>query len=110
MQLLNPIAHNIDPETSHEAAEQHTASGRREYHGQIVLELVKRYPGLTAVELWEMANPQVKAVLKEAQECRRRLSDLNGIKVKQGPARKCSVKGTRQVVWYAVDTVVPLFS
>lgn len=110
MQLLNPIAHNADPDTSHEAAEQHTSRGERERHAIIVLNLVRQFPGCTGCELWHMAASVDKADLKEMQEVRRRLSDLNGIKVKQGPARRCSVKGTRQVVWYAVDTVVPLFS
>jgi hypothetical protein len=96
----NPAAHTADPATSHEAAEQHTVSGRRAKHAAIVLELVRGNPGLTAVELWYVSERRQE--LHEMQEVRRRLTDLlDAGKVRQGAARRCAWRGTSMVTWYA---------
>jgi len=100
MQLTAPAAHNIDPITSHEAAEAVTSSGVRGRNAELVLALLKANPGLTSIELWEAASSEMKAILKEPQEVRRRLHDLHVEKlVEQGPRRKCSIRKTSMVVW-----------
>jgi len=103
MQLAAPAAHNIDPITSHEAAESVTNSGVRGRNAELVLALLKANPGLTSIELWEAASSELKAILKEPQECRRRLHDLNveGL-TDQGPRRKCKIRGTSMVVRFPV--------
>lgn len=87
-----PISHTDDPSTSHESADTHTASGRREKHAAIVLDTVRRFPGFTAIELWDCCCSEEKQAMKEPQEVRRRLTDLlHSGKVVQGIAKVCSV-------------------
>ena len=97
---IRPIVHTGDPATSAEAAEKVTSSGRRGAHCRMVLDMVRRRPGCTAVELWEGANDLEQLALVEMQEVRRRLTDLlaDG-HVVQGAARACSVRGTSMVTW-----------
>jgi hypothetical protein len=104
-----PIAHNNDPATSHEAAELVTASGTREKHALIVLDLLRRNEGLTAIELWHAADDETQAELKEPQEVRRRLSDMLGSRVRQGPSRKCRVRNTTMVTWFSIGRQGNLF-
>ena len=97
----NPVCHTNDPPTSREAAVSHASSGRRAKHAKLVLALVMAHPGRTAVELYHHATADVKAELKEMQEVRRRLTDLQAAGlVRQGGQRKCSVKKTTQVIWF----------
>lgn len=101
--LTNPIAHAADPQSSHEAAEKHTASGKRARHAEIVLALVKKFPGQTALELWDDATVEQQDELKEYQEIRRRLTDLEKANlIRQGPTRRCSVRFTPMLTWEAV--------
>ncbi len=96
-----PIAHTGDPETSHEAADKHEQSGRRDAHCRVVLAMVRRHPGATACELWELSD--AKGELNEMQEVRRRLTDLlHRRAVRQGEARPCMVRGSKMVTWYAI--------
>lgn len=99
--LFDPQAyHTSDPDTSRQALVEHEDSGRRKANQMIVQMLVLRYPRSTACELWDAANDDTKAKLVELQEIRRRLTDLLQTgKVRQLDARKCSVKGSKQVVW-----------
>lgn len=100
---IDRMTHANDPATSREAAERMVRSGKRARHARLVLELVTRSPGRTAIELWEyVATDDERAVLKEAQEVRRRLVNLeqDGL-VRKGDARLCSVRRTKQVTWTA---------
>ncbi len=101
--FANPVVHADDPETSHAAAALMDRTGARQRHARMVLELVKQHPGMTAVELWEVAGESLQASLGEMQEVRRRLTDLkrNG-HVRDGEARVCRVRGTKQMTWKAV--------
>lgn len=99
----NPIAHANDPATSHAAADAVTRSGRRDRHCQLVLDLVRRHPGRTAVELWSMADLDAREELAELQEVRRRLTDLAATgRVVRGPSRNCGVRGSLMVTWWIV--------
>lgn len=96
----NPLAHANDPPTSHEAARNHVRSGNWKRNADLVLDLVRARPGLTGIELWQAAGPELQATLKEPQEVRRRLNDLlKAEKVSQTEARLCIVRGTKQVTW-----------
>ena len=95
-----PASHTADPPTSQEAEDRITASGRRAAHKRVVLELVRLYPGCTAIELWARAPAEVVSMLKEPQEVRRRLVDLRyaGL-VRQDGFKVCNIRGTRMVTW-----------
>ena len=102
--LLNPpprASKNIDPETSHMAEANITKSGKRETHAQMVLKILKKYPGSTSAELsrhYTEIHPY-----KSEGIFTRRLADLkNKGHAKQGvDPVKCSVRGTMCVTWYA---------
>lgn len=103
--LPNPPAHHTaDPETSREALDAHESTGRRERHKAIVLELVRRHPLRTAIELWEAAGPDERVALGDFYEVRRRLSDLLRTgKVHQRSSRPCLIKKTKMMTWEAVS-------
>jgi len=81
-----PLARNTDPETSHQAAEQISKSGKLGGLRFEARSLVVRYPGLTYTQLWQ----------KHAADCRRRgeapkfdhpvslMRRLNEVAVKRG--------------------------
>ena len=103
MAVFPPASHSHDPGTSHEAEHTINRTGTRGLHCLQVLELVRRYPRYTAIELWHAASAAVRASLKEPQEVRRRLTDLHHKWcVQQEPARRCRVRGTRMVTWSAL--------
>ncbi len=96
-----PIARATDPESSHEAAAQHTASGARQRHAEIVLALVRRMPGSTFVELFSGATDEEKVILGNEVEVMRRLNDLGkSFAIKRGPSRECTVKHTKMTTWW----------
>lgn len=95
-----PAHHTDDPDSSREALDVHESSGQRAHNQRLVYSLVKSLSGSTAVELWANAPEHVQGQLKEMQEIRRRLCDLErkGL-VQKGPIRPCRVRGTKQVTW-----------
>jgi hypothetical protein len=102
MTPLKAMSHTNDPQTSKDAAQHHYATGQRAKNATLVLRLLERHPGLTAVELWEAATVAEQLQLKEMQEIRRRLTELAADKLAApGDARICRVRGTRQATWNA---------
>ncbi len=101
-----PASRTSDPATSAEAEAHHTASGRREYHAQQFLDLVREFPGSTAVELARLSHLPADTQRHEAS---RRLPELRdrGL-VRDGVARICNEAGTRQMTWWPVENVVQL--
>lgn len=91
-----PRARRTDPQTSHQAAERIKSSGKLRAQQQTVLDAVKRFPGSTAVELASRAGLDRYMVS-------RRLPELAPIWVRRHAPRVCTVKGTAQITWYAVD-------
>lgn len=93
MNIQTPIAKNIDPDTSHLAADEITESGQRKRQLDIAVDLVGANPGMTRAEL-----------AKESGLCKfmiaRRLSDAKGLLVRQGAKRKCSVDNRMVVTWW----------
>lgn len=98
-----PASHRHDPATSREAASNHKLSGKQARHARIVLALVERFPRRTAIELFDVAGESDRDELKEPQEVRRRLCDLEraGL-VRKCAARTCGVRGTTMVTWEVV--------
>ena len=100
----NPIAHNVDPQSSHTAAQRVTKSGARKAQAEIVFELVTANPESTAVELLaaQAAGP---AALGEYQ-IRRRLTDLlKKGRIIQVIERPCRVRGSQMVTWSPAPTI-----
>ena len=85
---------NEDPQTSRRAFLNHRDTGKLVTNQAIVLDSVRRNPGLTAGELAIKCN-------LEHVECQRRLSDLNNKKLlyRRG-ARRCQSKGTNMTLWW----------
>lgn len=95
------IARRQDPETSHEAAEHITKSGSRARQQNAVLDLVKRFPGMTSAEL------AVKSELEDGGLDRattaRRLPELRKARlVKNGWDRVCTATGRKGMTWLVV--------
>lgn len=93
MNIQTPHSHTSDPVSSHLAGEKATASQQRKKHLDIVVSLVKENQGLTGAELAELCD-------LDKYEVRRRLSDANGVLVKQGKSRTCGVAKTMAVTWW----------
>lgn len=99
-----PRSHRDDPESSKAAAKQHAESGNCHRNADLVLAILRRIPGSTAVELWELCEQPERDALKEMQEVRRRLSDMADVKigrVKVTGQRKCRFRGTLQSTYEA---------
>lgn len=91
--IETPAARSTDPETSHKAAEEITASGRRHAQQQRVFLAVKLWPGRTSAEIAALMNEQ-------RQMPARRLSELvTGGYVERGPFRKCTYSGKAAITW-----------
>ena len=94
--LEHPIAANLDPVTSFQAAKEITASGKR--HGQLigVLALVKLYPRSTSLELSRHSGFDRYVIA-------RRLPELAsaGLVVRRD-ARLCMVGNRPAVTWEAI--------
>ena len=86
-----PRARNTDPETSHEAADAIKASGELGRQQMAVLAAVRRWPGLTSLELGARMKLDRWAVA-------RRLPELEGVHVRKGEAK--TVNGRRHVTWW----------
>ncbi len=96
-----PLASPADPVTSVDAGERHLKSGKLGANCKVALELVRLYPGKTAVELF---NAQGDMGSMNRHEMSRRLADLkNAGLVKHGPARACEfAPHSTMVTWEAV--------
>lgn len=93
-----PAARATDPETSHQAAEANTASGRRQSQRQQVLGAVNRWPGRTTAELAKLMQVWLDVP-------RRRMSELvTGGAVIEGHARKCEACGSNCLTYWPATT------
>ena len=88
-----PAARTTDPDTSHEAAARHSASGARGTNAERVLQsMVRGYPE-TFREIALRAGMDCVEVMRRLNDLRR--SGLVGIDGK----RKCRITGTRMQTW-----------
>ena len=86
-----PMARTTDPPTSHEAAANHEASGKKRRHIEWVTDLVWKYPGCTPGELALKASAENYDEL-DYIEIQRRVSECS--EIHRGDKRRCEVKGT----------------
>jgi len=93
-EIRTPASRLTDPITSF-IAESEMNRGKRFTHQETIYEFVKALPGRTSAELAFYSG-------LERHECSRRLSDLDGIKIKKGEPKKCFVKGSLMVTWEAI--------
>ena len=95
MNIQTPISRASDPESSLTAEANITKSGRRQNQIDQVVEYVTDHPGSTSGEIAQGLGGDWDNVAVS-----RRLSDAKGLLLKQGDARKCSVKGSTMVSWW----------
>jgi hypothetical protein len=95
LKIVTPASHRDDPETSYIAEANMNASGKRFNNQEVAFLHVKVFPGKTAAELGELSG-------LGQHELSRRLADLDGIKVRKGARKKCSVKGSTMVSWWPI--------
>jgi hypothetical protein len=91
-------ARHDDPESSQQAAAKMNRSGKARAHGAIVLGLVRRWPGSTAVELFHAQGGD--SALDRVEVGRRLDSLVKTGQVRQGPERECTVKKVRMLTWW----------
>ena len=88
---------NTDPDTSHQAEAELTATGKRQKQCDAVLEAVTAYPGATAVELSKWSGIDRYAVS-------RRTADLEYKQlIRKGLKRTCTINKRLMVTWYRSD-------
>lgn len=93
---MQALARTTNPCTSHLAANRIETTGTAGDHRSMLLDAVRRMPGLTAAEL-------ARQVGLDRHQAGKRLPELRtaGL-IDNGPARACSVSGSRQMVWIPV--------
>jgi CRP-like cAMP-binding protein len=90
----NPIARKHDPDTSKQAAEAITASGKRDAQAKAVHLAVRGYRGHTSAELAKLCGYDRHMVA-------RRLPELERLGlVQKGEARACSTTGKSATTWW----------
>lgn len=91
--IITPAARNTDPITSHMAALEITARGKRGRQQQLVLRIVIKNPGKTSRELADICA-------LDRYQVARRLPELEAAGViEKGPIRMCSIGGRYCVTW-----------
>src|SRR5690606_15058935 len=98
----SPVARNTDPESSHEAAEFVTMSGKRAAQQQIAAKVVEQYPGLTSLELAKRVRMDRYMLARRLPEC-----EAQGT-VRRGQIRRCSKSGRLAATWYPPGEVEQL--
>lgn len=89
-----PAARATDPETSHDAAEHHTASGKRAQQQAMTVSAVRAFPGCTMQELAEKTGIDRYVLGRRISEC-----ETAGL-VKRATKRMCAVTGRTAEPWW----------
>lgn len=105
--IQTPAARNTDPETSHMAAADVTASGKRQTRIRILAEIVANNPGLTSAEIAFMVADKHPDLTRH--EVARRLADGKGTVVRQGIARKCRRCERACHTWWPTEAALRLY-
>ncbi len=92
-----PIARANDPESSHRAAAEITASGRRQQQIAMVINMVRKFPGMTSMELAGMTGEDRYVIARRLPEA------VTAGAIVKGQQRACSVTGKLALTWWAVD-------
>ena len=89
-----PIARKSDPASSHLAAAEVTASGKRQQQIGLVIDLVRKFPGLTSMELAGMSGEDRYMIARRLPEA------LTAGAIRKGEQRTCSVTGRLALTWW----------
>lgn len=95
MEIRTPASRRTDPETSALAEEEINASGSRKSQQELVFRLVDQRPGHTAQELAQHTH-------LDRYQIQKRLSEMTGLKIRRGDAKKCSVTDRKASTWYTL--------
>ena len=93
----HPISRQTDPASSHAAAQETERTGRRAGQSEAVLEMVKRHPRRTALELSRLSRLDRYTVSRRLPELERR-----GL-IRRGLIRDCTVNGRPMLTWEPVN-------
>ena len=101
--LDTPNYRRSDPATSKQAGEAITRSGRRKRDQDVLLNLVRMFPGSTSMELAQRLIDGGAHWWKSYSLASKRVSDLHakGLVVAVGE-RKCSVTGGKARIWRVI--------
>jgi hypothetical protein len=92
-----PIARSSDPESSHRAAAEITASGRRQQQITMVINMVRKFPGMTSMELAGMTGEDRYVIARRLPEA------ATAGAVCKGQQRSCAVTSKLALTWWPVD-------
>lgn len=92
-----PAARATDPETSHIAAAEHTASGKRGTNVAHVIDLVRLHPGCTSAELARHTSLTRHEVARRLPE-----AETAGA-LHKGGKRRCAQNGSLAVTWWPFE-------
>lgn len=95
--IETPIARANDPESSHCAGEEITASGRRQQQIAMTISVVRKHPGHTSMELSEITGVCRFVLARRLPEA------VTAGAVVKGIQRPCSVTGKLALTWLPVD-------
>lgn len=101
MNIATPAARATDPVSSHLAAEEMTRSGKRAYQAERVLDLVRKHPHHTSLELAQYGT-------LDRYQLARRLPDLValGLVERSREPRLCAVGKRPAHTWFAKGTLL----
>lgn len=91
--VATPAARRTDPESSHQAAEIHTLSGKRAHQQDQAAAAVRKFPGRTSFELATCTDLDRYMLARRLPEC-----ETAG-RVRRGAQRACSVTGRLAMEW-----------
>lgn len=97
--IETPAARRSDPESSHRAAEEVTASGRRAAQLAQVIAAVRKHPGRTSMELARLTGLDRYLLARRLPEA------ATAGAVAKGQQRVCSVSDRLALTWLPVMAV-----
>lgn len=102
--IHTPAARSSDPSSSHDAADQHTRSGKRAFQQRMTAQAVTRYPGLTSLELSKKSGVERFLLARRLPEC------VTAGAVRRGPMRRCtqSKRPVECVTWWPSEASIQL--
>lgn len=91
--VATPAARRTDPESSHQAAEIHTLSGKRAHQQDQAAAAVRQFPGRTSFELAMRTHLDRYMLARRLPEC-----EVAG-RVRRGNQRTCGITGRMAMEW-----------
>lgn len=91
------MSRRTDPATSHKAAKEFVASGARESHQSLILDVIRETPGETFSEIVEVLGVEGSVVNKRLPEmCRKGM-------IRKGADRACRTNGKEKATYWPVE-------